>query len=1140
MPLRSINIKMRLKRAAEGRALRQSLWLTHSVVNCAVAEIERVLLLCRGRGYWTGDDEPVSAETVQQQALAFARETQARNGQPGIGGDAEILAALRGLYEAIVPSVNRDEQGRPLEGNAQAAGGFAGPMMDAESEGFQSVFDKILEPLPSWVAKMTGGTRGWEQESVQWLKSPESERLQHASGSPPAWVRRLRTGEPWQEAFVQDQENKRKEVKGVPSLIQRLKKELGLLPLMRPPITLQFEDKRSGLTPWDRLTLRLAVAHLLSWESWNHRAADEHGRVTERLARLETEAAPLASLIEGLREYEKIRHEELKRVAQANDENPFRIGARGVRGWDRVREAWLGATDDTKEGRFTSVAALQTKLGGRFGDPDLFRWLAEEGREHLWGEHDPLPILARLNALSRLLRRKKDHAIYTAPDARLHPRWTAYEAPGGGNLRNYSFEISGNDLALRLPLLRRVESGLEEDSQRAEIALAPSGQFQSASWKGDGKPNRHLTYYSAHEQFSAELGGAEILYRRRHLENRKVKELEQGDIGPVWLKLVLDVQPNAPEGWFTPRGRVVTPPTVHHFNTALVNRSKHAPDLVPGLRVLAVDLGVRTFAACSVFELVQGEPGNGMAFLADQERDLWARHERSFLLPLPGEAVDSQLLAARRAAYNQLGLLRRDLGRLKGILRLSVKETAENRCGSLEELLASLEDEWNRGNAPAIDVAALLSAKGCLEMPQPAWEAAIAGTYQAAERELGNRVRDWRRTTRPRTTGEDDRRQRRGYSGGKSAWAVEYLDQVRRLLQGWSLHGRSYAQIRRLDREKMGTFAAGLLDHINALKQDRVKTGSDLIVQAARGYLPTGKKGWIKQYEPCRLILFEDLARYRFRTDRPRRENARLMRWNHRQILTETELQAEIFGLLIGTTGAGFSSRFHARSGAPGCRTRLLTAEDLRSPTLAKQLELLAETQGIDPKCFRPGMQIPWDSGADFVTLDSEGKLVQIHADVNAAQNLQRRFWTRFRDAYRISAVEIKQDGRTSWYPDREGVRLRGALSTIVGGDGYARLVAADDDDGFVLEKVTRPHWRRAAGAQAESGDDVGLDEVALEMAEAMDTDLERGEGRLVFFRDPSGSVIRADRWYQAKAFWGQVRSRVTRALGLRRPGASS
>jgi hypothetical protein len=257
------------------------------------------------------------------------------------------------------------------------------------------------------------------------------------------------------------------------------------------------------------------------------------------------------------------------------------------------------------------------------------------------------------------------------------------------------------------------------------------------------------------------------------------------------------------------------------------------------------------------------------------------------------------------------------------------------------------------------------------------------------------------------------------------------------------------------------------------------------------------------------------------------------MRWSHREIVAVTTMQGEVYGIGVDTTGAGFTSRFHARTGVPGCRTRVLSAEDLASPGMIKQLELLAERLGIDVLRLTAGVRVPWDGGAEFATLGPCGELLVIHADVNAAQNLQRRFWTRHADAFRITTVEVRQQGGTSWYPDRAGPRLRGSLSLLVGADGYARFVPSVGEDGFHLERVTKTQWTKATGGKPGSGDESRMDEVDAELAEAIDSDESEQGGRQTFFRDPSGLVLSNERWYEAKVFWGRVQRRIATALGL-------
>lgn len=1121
---RSIHLKMIVPRRDDGEQLRRCLWLTHSEINQAVAALEQILLLCRGSGYVVGG-VPIAAQEVQEAAVCFAREVQSRNGKPNAGSDEEVLSVLRSLYEALVPSVLLDGNGEPRDGKSQDAGGFAGPLMDGASAGFQNIFDKILDPLPDWVQGMAARTSDWETQSALWLETAAAQSLLRATGSPMTWVRRLRAKKPWQEAFVLDQQKKRKEISGVPTLIRRARHDLALLPICRPPIASRMQRNRGALTPWDRLALKLAVAHLLSWESWNHRAAREHHQQRAKVDALRVQLEGMPEHVASLRRYEEERHAELRRVALADDERPYRIGSRAIRGLPELRKAWLGEEGATESSRLDALRQLQRKLGGRFGDPYLFHWLAAAGREEIWRNANTLPIHAKLNAAERRLERKKDYAAYTPADAREHPRWVNFEAPGGSNLRNFKLSADQNSrVTLTIKLLQERENSLAEKDFR--VHLAPSRQLQAPRLDGKGKATR-LFFRSAYQAFSANLAGSDILFDRRHFENRTRDELAAGDVGCVWFKLVVNLDSQAPPEWLDGRGAVRTPKIVHHFNSGLATKSRHSDALAPGLRVLSVDLGLRTFAACSVFELVKGEPGDRLAFLADADLDLWARHERSFLLTMPGERVDAATEDARARAYDELGALNRDLERLKRLLRLSVQETVDNRRTGLEELQASLSDEQLRGGESVVPHGLVADLAAAADSAPAAWQEALLAPIRYAEQQLAERVRIWRKRTRRRAMSASERKQQRGYFGGKSIWAIEYLENVRRFLLRWALRGRQYAQINRADRERRGTIARALLDHINALKRDRLKVGADLIVQAARGFVPDlDGGGWRRAHDSCRVILFEDLSRYNFRSDRPRRENKQLMRWCHREIIREATTQAEIYGITVENTGAGFSSRFHARTHAPGCRTHLLTSKDLASASRRLHLERAAEALGIRIEQLAPGMRVPWEGGEEFAALGPGERPIVTHADLNAAQNLQRRFWTRHADAYRINAARVIEAGSEAWYVVDKGTRTRGAVAGLCGHDGYAKLISAQDGDGYCLEGVPRGRWRRATGNQAtENAEEFDDDPTDEEQTMELQSD------RATFFRDPSGLVLPHDRWFKSGEFWARVQARVSQAI---------
>ncbi len=1154
MPTRTINLKMVLGRKEERAEIRRALWTTHLLVNQAVAAIERTLLLCRGSSYWTRNEDEEEVQVPESQvvgdALKMARDAQRSNGKENLGTDEEVLNALRSLYEQLVPSCVLDDNGAPQEGNAQASNAWVSPLMDPESQGGLSVYDKVLDPPPNWIKKKEESQSEWEEESIQWLESEDSLRLQRATGSPPGWVRRLRNGQPWQDHFIKDQQKKRKELEQGSAPVVKSLKELGLLPLIKPLFREMLDREGNGVSVWDRLAVRLAVAHLLSWESWNHKTKKEHEKAHTDCENFRRKCREMGSHFKILREYERVRHGELKKVAFFDDERPFRIGARTIRSWDRVREEWL-KSGNTAEQRLEICKRLQTKLRGKFGDPDLFRWLAQGGREHLWKDRDSVTPVVQLNIAERLADKRKKYAVMTFADARVHPRWVMYEAPGGTNLRNYSINAAEKGLYVRIPLLMRdADAALKEAD--FPIPLAASAQLSSLSIEDGGKGNEKLLKFrSTHQDHEASLGGAEILFDRTYLEHdeRNDESFFQRP-GPVWFKLTLDVQSKAPTDWLDGRGRVATPPAVHHFNTALSKPSKYKDKLKPGLRVLSVDLGMRTFAACAVFELVQGRPEHGLCFPAADGRDnndpekLWAKHERSFKLTLPGETPTERERKARTEAWDEIRSLRRDINRLKEILRLGVLEDEQRRTERIEDFLDSI-DERSTGDALGKDAFEGLEDPKFRTTPE-LWQHHCQVIYDRAERILAKRFSQWRRRTRPKSASWKDWSDRRAYAGGKSIWMLECLEAVRKLILSWNLRGRTYGAVNRQDRKQFGTVASHLLRHINRLKEDRIKTGADLIIQAARGCVPVENgAGWVRKHEPCRLILFEDLARYRFRIDRPRRENSQLMKWNHREIIAEATMQAELYGMVVKTTSAGFTSRYLASSGAPGVRCRCLTEDDLENglpkPYVVSELEwMLGNTKNKDfdelqsalKDRVRPGMLVPWSGGELFATLNAdreEKKVHIIHADLNAAINLQRRFWGRCGEAFRISCRKTSEEGMGVYeLAEAPKARLLGALQQLEHGAAPFHLVPVGigkfQGERYEMKPAGGKKIKlKLGGEETETEDDEIADAIA-------DWEAVSGRGE-TFFRDPSGILFPSRHWIPSKQYWSIVKQRVRKAM---------
>jgi hypothetical protein len=193
---------------------------------------------------------------------------------------------------------------------------------------------------------------------------------------------------------------------------------------------------------------------------------------------------------------------------------------------------------------------------------------------------------------------------------------------------------------------------------------------------------------------------------------------------------------------------------------------------------------------------------------------------------------------------------------------------------------------------------------------------------------------------------------------------------------------------------------------------------------------------------------------------------------------------------------------------------------------ISRQLEGL-----IRAELLEPGMLVPWEGGELFATV-SRGRPVVVHADINAAQNLQRRFWTRCADAYRAPA--LFRDGK--WEVQGSGARLLGALELSVTGTAERKpsrgfVLAGDPGNGAVLQHDTRKLDRVDKDGGGEN--DLAVQEIAglLEEIEAFERKQE------TFFRDPAGEFFSPEYWYGTKFFWGRVRRQVNRCLN---PAAES
>ena len=269
MVTRAINLKVIVPRQTDEAGSATAIWNTHREVNLATRYYEELLLTLRQQPVIYRDGTELDADEARQRAIELADNVRTLNGKAPLIDYEDALKLFRLLYEALVPSSIGEK------GTAQNAGGFVSPMLDPESKGYMSVFDKITNP-PNWIKGVRDGLAEEFDAANAWLKTNQGQARLKGKGAPTKWQRAAAKGEKeWPDYFVEDYDKKLKEAEGVPTLIRDMR-ALGLLPIADPYFASRITDNIGRVTPWDRLSIRLAVAHLLSWESWVARSAQEH------------------------------------------------------------------------------------------------------------------------------------------------------------------------------------------------------------------------------------------------------------------------------------------------------------------------------------------------------------------------------------------------------------------------------------------------------------------------------------------------------------------------------------------------------------------------------------------------------------------------------------------------------------------------------------------------------------------------------------------------------------------------------------------------------------------------------------------------------------------------------------------------
>lgn len=1053
------NIKVKID-AAGNLDLRLALWKTHQVTNQGVKFYTEWLIKMRQRDIYRQSPEDtspqliISAEDLSREVMCHTRQLQRERHPRNVGSDAEILGVLRQLYELVIPSsVGKSGSSKSL------ARKFLSPLTDPNSKGARGL--STAGSKPTWFKMRAEGNPQWEEKQRQWAAS--------------------RNNDP------------------APLVLKQLE-DYGLLPLI-PLFTDVGEDifgpKQKGqfVRIWDRSMFQQAIERLMSWESWNQRVGREWEELDQKHSAFYTEhfaQDPDATLYRLAQSLEDVLRQEHQGFATDAAE-AFRIRRSALKGFDRLLERWQKTLG--KNGQICAllddISSVQSNLGDKFGSSLLYQKLAEEPWTRLWTV-DPtfLPRYATFNDLTRRFQRAKRVANLTLSDEIKHPIWMRYDGPDA-NGNNYQIQLPQKGRPGSVTFQRIIWPGGDagwHEKRGVTVLLRPSRQIDRIRQADDSSVKKFplvVEDQSSRSLIRASWGGAKIEFDREGLP----RQLKKGVPDSVYLSLTVNLDTQKPTGLFRIQqqtGRVwLQKDRFVKYRDGFLDGGKNAEPVY----VMSIDLGIRSAAAVSVFSVrPRGEiTENLFGYPVASHPDMVAVHERSVLLTMPGEHRDE-----RGRQYEQqrqeLRKLRADIRGMNDLLR-SARADGMRRRSFLAGLAerASLDPEFWGPVYRSLHAAA--------EESSTEWERFVMGSHRQIERLLSRRIQNLR-------SKNSDFRMR----GGVSLAHVQDLENIRGIMASWTNHPRVSSAVVRWQRGKQHTIKLGR--HILALKRDRVKKVANYLLMTAMGYIYDPKRArgekWVARYPACQLMVFEDLSRYRFKTDRPRAENRQLMRWTHQQLIGATTAQAEPQGILVGTMYAGFSSRFDAVTLAPGVRGATVRQILLRRGM--GRLRDIAEEVGIDVDMLRPHHVLPTGDGEYLLSVVRQGnsyRLKQVHADINAAHNLQRRLWTHD-DVFRVSCRVAKNSEQVMLIPPRsyiekygKGVFIKGQNDVYVWREnGKMRMTDVPEDD-YMPEDETM---------------------VALRSNSA------------TLFRDPSGTIAWGY-WIEAKEFWGRVNTMVNKSV---------
>lgn len=1092
MQTKSIKCKLILKKDNKDREIIQN---GYELLNRNVKKIEEFFILIRGKDYYYYDENCERKYKTQKEVEDELDEYLKKF--PQITDTKQCKEVLGELNKII------------MEKGSQLAGSLT-KLYNSESTAGTNVMNKIVEPEPEFVAHFNLKSKSFDDEKYkkmadEWIESEEGKNalkyLLDGSGRPSAFKMAYQSKKEWYEAFIKDQIKFKKEVSdGLAYILFRLER-LNALPILKLPEQLVKE-----YPTWIKLYLKCALENVASYIQSDLTTRENYSIVEKRYEEMK-------EIVHEKYETENSAIEAFLKENYSSQQHESALNQRMCRGLSQIRMEWKKCSSQHERERVLHEYQADRKKQKSIGDINFFNWLADNENYVIIEKKDCLETILDCHLLRTKLENMQKCASFTTADYIKSKRYLFYEQAKGSNFKKYVLEYDEKDrLYVSIPVLNNTcDNNYIE--KMIKVQLADNEQFQGPYNKDTMQKLKQVKFTEGKKEIGVEYSNGKVLVPLQEGESEAEYENFTGKLGGADILVDVSNSGVIKNAYFAmtitlnekclKEFQNISNNAMYHYATAYTGKATKKEESLYGqkVRALSVDLGIKQFAAAAVYE-----------HLFEEGKDnLQASCERKFLLKMDGEKVSNKVEKYRDEALKELRELKREINYIAGLRRLYNMEDLHVRKERIQ-----ISKQYTKNEDKDIFYSQCMTCDDINEMNR-----LLEEEFRININAMNNKMKEFR-------AGKMTKKQKRNYEPGKSYWSIAYLEELRKLLMAWNAQGYHIDAKNKTEDKEYGVTATRLLKHINNLKDDRIKAGSDLIVQAARGYIYNEElHQWEQKYAPCNVIIFEDLSRYRFTSDRPKSENSKLMKWSHREIISETKRQAAIYGIEVyDSTDAVYTSKFYFKNDAPGIRADRLSKNDFYDGKVKDNVfkNLPDEMKKYSDKLV-VGSIVPSEIGSIFVTLDENKNLIMMNADMNAACNLQKRFWSRHTHLIKLDTtnvdgrLELKQRNKTSEMDTADILELEDNIQNQqenmgkrMAGKylyhfGNAKVILQTDEH-------NSNHFR------------------CVEKEKGMKSPMVGSEKRYSLMRDPSGIFFGdSDCWIGYQEFWQEVNKQIIKKL---------